>query len=101
MCTVTNNIYRSLLPNLLEIQRVSFCWFLERGLVYELENFWIGVENQSRQNVLLFYFAFVTIIKLMAYLVFEFIQPLIHPINDSGKQLKDVLDMFFSRMLTK
>jgi DNA-directed RNA polymerase subunit beta len=39
MCTVTNNIYRSLLPNLLEIQRVSFCWFLERGLVYELENF--------------------------------------------------------------
>jgi DNA-directed RNA polymerase subunit beta len=35
----TKNIYRFLLPNLLDIQRVSFCWFLEKGLICELENF--------------------------------------------------------------
>jgi DNA-directed RNA polymerase subunit beta len=39
MLSIKNNIYRYLLPNLLEIQRTSYCWFLEKGLVYELENF--------------------------------------------------------------
>ena len=34
-----NNIYRFLLPNLLEIQRASYCWFLEKGLVQELDHF--------------------------------------------------------------
>lgn len=37
--TSNQNVYRCLLPNLLEIQRVSFCWFLEKGLLQELENF--------------------------------------------------------------
>lgn len=39
MQNLNQNIYRCLLPNLLEIQRVSFCWFLEKGLYQELENF--------------------------------------------------------------
>jgi DNA-directed RNA polymerase subunit beta len=33
------NVYRYLLPNLLETQRISFCWFLELGFIQELENF--------------------------------------------------------------
>ena len=39
MQNLNQNVYRFLLPNLLEIQRVSFCWFLEKGLLQELENF--------------------------------------------------------------
>ena len=39
MRNLNQDIYRCLLPNLLEIQRVSFCWFLEKGLLQELENF--------------------------------------------------------------
>jgi DNA-directed RNA polymerase subunit beta len=39
MYALKNDIYRCLLPNLLEIQRASFCWFLEKGLLHELENF--------------------------------------------------------------
>jgi len=39
MYNLNQNIYKYLLPNLLEIQRVSFCWFLEKGLLQELENF--------------------------------------------------------------
>ena len=39
MCVQTNEIYKYLLPNLLEVQRVSYCWFLEKGLTQELENF--------------------------------------------------------------
>ena len=39
MCILNQDIYKCLLPNLLEIQRVSFCWFLEKGLLQELENF--------------------------------------------------------------
>ena len=39
MQNLNQDIYRCLLPNLLEIQRVSFCWFLEKGLLQELENF--------------------------------------------------------------
>ena len=39
MCVRTNEIYKYLLPNLLEVQRVSYCWFLEKGLTQELENF--------------------------------------------------------------
>jgi DNA-directed RNA polymerase subunit beta len=39
MRNLNNDIYRCLLPNLLEIQRVSFCWFLEKGLLQELETF--------------------------------------------------------------
>jgi len=39
MLNLNQNIYRCLLPNLLEIQRISFCWFLEKGLLQEIENF--------------------------------------------------------------
>ena len=39
MRNLNQDIYRCLLPNLLEIQRISFCWFLEKGLLQELENF--------------------------------------------------------------
>ena len=37
--TVNKNLYKCLVPNLLEIQRSSYCWFLEKGLVQELESF--------------------------------------------------------------
>ena len=39
MFSVKKNVYKYLLPNLLETQRISFCWFLELGFVQELENF--------------------------------------------------------------
>ena len=39
MLSNRNNVYRFLLPNLLEIQRASYCWFLEKGLVQELDHF--------------------------------------------------------------
>ena len=32
-----NNTVRHLLPSLLDVQRFSFCWFLEKGLIEELE----------------------------------------------------------------
>ena len=39
MFTLNKKIYKYLLPNLLETQRISFCWFLELGFIQELENF--------------------------------------------------------------
>ena len=39
MLSNRNNTYKFLLPNLLEIQRASYCWFLEKGLVQELDHF--------------------------------------------------------------
>ena len=39
MLSIKENVYKYLLPNLLEIQRISFCWFLEKGLVQELDHF--------------------------------------------------------------
>lgn len=39
MLSIKNNVYKYLLPNLLETQRISFCWFLELGFIQELENF--------------------------------------------------------------
>ena len=39
MFSIKKNVYRYLLPNLLETQRTSFCWFLELGFIQELENF--------------------------------------------------------------
>ena len=39
MSSIKKNIYNYLLPNLLETQRISFCWFLELGFLKELENF--------------------------------------------------------------
>merc|ERR1712070_1037130 len=39
MFNTTKDIYRYLLPNLLDIQRSSYCWFLEKGLLEELSNF--------------------------------------------------------------
>ena len=39
MLSVKKNVYKYLLPNLLETQRISFCWFLELGFIQELENF--------------------------------------------------------------
>ena len=37
MSTLNKKIYKYLLPNLLETQRISFCWFLEFGFLEELE----------------------------------------------------------------
>ncbi len=39
MLSIKENVYKYLLPNLLEIQRASFCWFLEKGLIQEFEDF--------------------------------------------------------------
>jgi DNA-directed RNA polymerase subunit beta len=39
MFATKKNVYKYLLPNLLETQRISFCWFLELGFIQELENF--------------------------------------------------------------
>jgi DNA-directed RNA polymerase subunit beta len=39
MFSTRSNIYKFLLPNLLEVQRASYCWFLEKGLVQELDYF--------------------------------------------------------------
>ena len=39
MLSTRSNIYKFLLPNLLEIQRSSYCWFLEKGLIQELDHF--------------------------------------------------------------
>ena len=39
MYNLKNEVYKYLLPNLLEPQRTSFCWFLEFGFLQELENF--------------------------------------------------------------
>ena len=39
MLNKKKNVYKYLLPNLLETQRISFCWFLEIGFIQELENF--------------------------------------------------------------
>ena len=39
MSSIKQNVYKYLLPNLLETQRISFCWFLELGFLQELENF--------------------------------------------------------------
>jgi DNA-directed RNA polymerase subunit beta len=39
MFSIQKNVYNYLLPNLLETQRISFCWFLELGFIQELENF--------------------------------------------------------------
>ena len=39
MVIIKKNVYKYLLPNLLETQRISFCWFLELGFIQELENF--------------------------------------------------------------
>jgi DNA-directed RNA polymerase subunit beta len=39
MLNLKKEIYNYLLPNLLETQRISFCWFLELGFLQELENF--------------------------------------------------------------
>ena len=33
------DVYKFLLPNLLDTQRISYCWFLEFGFVQELEKF--------------------------------------------------------------
>ena len=38
MLNAKRDIYKCLLPNLLEIQRASYCWFLEKGLIQELDN---------------------------------------------------------------
>lgn len=39
MLSIKENVYKYLLPNLLEIQRASYCWFLEKGLVQEFDDF--------------------------------------------------------------
>ena len=33
------DVYKSLLPHLLDTQRISYCWFLEFGFVQRLEKF--------------------------------------------------------------
>ena len=37
--TSTSKISTFSLPDLVEIQRASFCWFLEEGLAEEIKNF--------------------------------------------------------------
>ena len=37
--SINNPISRFSLPDLVEIQRASFCWFLEEGLAEEIKNF--------------------------------------------------------------
>ena len=39
MFILKKDVYRYLLPNLLETQRISYCWFLECGFIQELKNF--------------------------------------------------------------
>ena len=39
MFSKKSNVYKYLLPNLFETQRICFCWFLEFGFLQELENF--------------------------------------------------------------
>ena len=39
MFSIKKDVYKYLLPNLLETQRISFCWFLELGFLEELEKF--------------------------------------------------------------
>ena len=39
MSSIKQDVYKYLLPNLLETQRISFWWFLELGFLQELENF--------------------------------------------------------------
>jgi DNA-directed RNA polymerase subunit beta len=39
MVFLKKDIYKYLLPNLLETQRISFCWFIEFGFLQELSNF--------------------------------------------------------------
>ena len=39
MFSIKKDVYKYLLPNLLETQRISFCWFLELGFLQELEKF--------------------------------------------------------------
>jgi DNA-directed RNA polymerase subunit beta len=39
MLDQNKNIYKYFLPNLLDVQRASYCWFLEKGLVQELNTF--------------------------------------------------------------
>ena len=39
MVSIKKDVYKYLLPNLLETQRISFCWFLAIGFIQEFENF--------------------------------------------------------------
>ena len=39
MLSIKKDVYKYLLPHLLETQRISFCWFLELGFIQELEKF--------------------------------------------------------------
>lgn len=54
------NTYSCLLPNLLEIQRASYCWFLEKGFVQELEQF-SAVKQYSGELKLNFVTKFYTV----------------------------------------
>nr|WKK50209.1 RNA polymerase beta subunit [Ochrosphaera neapolitana] len=58
--TNNKNIYTFLVPNLLDIQRTSYCWFLEKGLVQELENFSL-IKSYSGELELNFVTKFYTI----------------------------------------
>lgn len=55
-----NSIYKFTVPNLLEIQRASYCWFLEKGLVDELE-FFSAIKDYSNELQLNFITKFYTI----------------------------------------
>ncbi len=39
MLNIKKDVYKYLLPHLLDTQRISFCWFLEIGFLQELEKF--------------------------------------------------------------
>lgn len=60
LTSVNKNLYKCLVPNLLEIQRASYCWFLEKGLIQELESF-SAIKQYSGELELNFATKFYTI----------------------------------------
>ena len=54
MLNSKTNVYKYLLPNLLETQRKSFCWFLELGFMQELDNFFNIRDDRDELELKLF-----------------------------------------------
>ena len=52
MFNLNKNVYRVLLPNLLEILRVSFCWFLEKGLQQEFDKRFREILNEFQKKTI-------------------------------------------------
>ena len=54
MLNSKTNVYKYLLPNLLETQRKSFCWLLELGFMQELDNFFNIRDDRDELELKLF-----------------------------------------------